>query len=80
MYMDRAKFDAIKAKHSSIVATYDDVSEALELVADLLMAEASAVRAKEPHAVNSIKDLQAAAREVYAMLDEVDSDAFWERK
>ena len=60
MYITKEKFKEIKAKHNSLLIMEDDVDEALAFVQELLEAEADALKVSEPHAVVSIRKLEAA--------------------
>lgn len=64
------------AKRWLFVTDVDDINKALEVTHMLLCGEADALRENEPYATNAIDRLEAAAHEVYMLLDEYDE--LWE--
>lgn len=72
MSISKEKFDEIKSRYSTLLILEADPIEALSFVHDLLCAEADAIKENEPYATVSIKRLESAAYEVFALGHEVE--------
>ena len=78
LYITKEKFDEIKKKYNSLLALDGNAEEALEFVQELLEAEADAIKEREPTATTSIKRLNEAAYEVFALSGDVSNEEFYE--
>lgn len=63
MYISKQKLDEIKKEYSTLIMTDSDVVDAFNLVHDILIAEAEAIRAKASYATASISRLEQSAYE-----------------
>lgn len=72
MSISKEKFDEVKSRYSTLLILEADPIEALNFVHDILCAEADAIKEKEPYATASIKRLESAAYEVFALGQEVE--------
>ncbi len=72
MSISKEKFNEIKKRYSTLLILDTDPGEALNFVHDLLCAEADAIKESEPYATASIRRLEAAAYEVFGLVNEVD--------
>ena len=77
LYMSEDKFRDICREYSTTILDDGDASNAFWFVHDLLLAEAEALKAKEPWATNAIDRLEKAAHEVFMMESDI-TDAFEE--
>lgn len=71
MSITKEKLDEIRKRYRSLLVLDADAEEALNFAHDLLEAEADAVKAQEPYAVNTIQRLEAAAYEVFSLAQEI---------
>lgn len=78
MDMDKTTFEKIKNRYPCILLTDDDVEQAFAFVLDILEAEATAIKETEPTAKNSISRLEAAAYEIFSIMQEVTNYNFKE--
>lgn len=77
LYMSEEKFAEICRDYSTTILDDGDANNAFWFVYDLLLAEAEALKAKEPWATATIARLEAAAHEVFMMESDI-TDAFEE--
>ena len=75
LYMSEDKFREICNDYSTTILDDGDISNAFWIVHDLLLAEAEAIKIKEPYATNTIDRLEKAAHEVFMMESDI-TDAF----
>lgn len=78
MYMSKEKFDEIRSRHSTIILTDDDVSEALAFVRELFEAEADALKEKCTYPTSSIWDMEKTAHRIFSMTREIENENFGE--
>lgn len=78
MYISKQKLDEIKKEYSTLIMTDSDVVDAFNLVHDILMAEAEAIRAKASYATASISRLEQSAYEAFSIGGEIDNGVFEE--
>ena len=76
MYLTKEKLNSIIQQYNITFITEDDVVNAFNFVHDVLVAEADAIKGKEPSATASISRLEAAAYEVFSIGGEIDNDNF----
>ena len=74
--MTEAKYKAVCSRYSSLLVLNDDAEEALNFARELLEEEAAAVRKNEPTATTTIAQLEAAARELQCICDDIANEAF----
>lgn len=67
MEMSKEQVREILRRHCTLVLIEDDLYDAIDLVYELLCAEADAIRQKEPYATRTIERLEAAAYEVHEL-------------
>lgn len=78
MYITKGKFEEICKKHGTLLIVEEDVAEAFNFVREVLEAEADALKAHEPNATHTIKQLDIAAYEVFSVGQEVENEDFFE--
>lgn len=67
MEMNRNQLQDILAEYATLIVLEDDLYDAIDLVYELLCAEAEATKANCPYAHNAIDRLEAAAHEVHEL-------------
>ena len=78
MDMTKEQVQAIVKRYPTLVLLEDDLYDAIDLVYDLLCAEADAIKEKEPYAVRAIDRLEAAAYEVHELGYEISNMNLYE--
>lgn len=76
MYLTKETLNSIAQKYNITFLTEDDVVNAFNFVHDVLVAEADAIKAKEPTATASISRLESAAYEVFSVGGEIENEEF----
>lgn len=76
MYLTKETLNSIAQKYNITFITEDDVVNAFNFVHDVLVAEADAIKDKEPTATASISRLESAAYEVFSMGGEIENEEF----
>ena len=78
MEMTKETCQAIVKKHNTLVLIEDDLFDAIDLVWELLCAEADALQEKEPYAINTIRRLETAAYEVHELGYDISREDYME--
>ena len=76
MYLTKEMLNNIVQKYNITFLTEDDVVNAFNFVHDVLVAEADAIKSKEPTATASISRLESAADEVFSVGGEIENEEF----
>ena len=76
MYLTKEMLNSIVQKYNITFLTDDDVVNAFNFVHDVLVAEADAIKDKEPTATASISRLESAAYEVFSVGGEIENEEF----
>lgn len=76
MYLTKEAFEKLVAEYPHLLLLDSDPKQALDFAYDLLCAEADALRENEPTAITTIRNLEAAAYEVFSLCNEVENEEF----
>lgn len=78
MYLSKVKLEEIKRKYPTLILMDGDITDAFNMVSDILTAEADAIKEKEPYATASINRLETAAYEVFSVCGDIENENFSE--
>lgn len=76
MYLTKETLNSILKKYDTTLFNLDDAVNAFNFVHDVMVAEADALKAKEPSATTTISRLESAAYEVFSMGGEIENEEF----
>lgn len=78
MYLSKVKLEEIKRKYPTLILMDGDITDAFNMVSDILTAEADAIKEKEPYATASINRLETTAYEVFSVCGDIENENFSE--